>query len=68
MYNPEMYGGLAEKKRIAFEMEAAEAVGKKLQLDAATLEQILCDLKSAVLGIEKDKFTAVLQSLKAIVT
>jgi len=68
MYNPEMYGGLAEKKRIAFELEAAEAVGKKLQLDAATLEQILCDLKSAVLGIEKDKFTAVLQSLKAIVT
>jgi hypothetical protein len=68
MYNPEMYGGLAEKKRLAFEMDAATVVGKKVELDAATLEQILCNLKSAVLGIEKDKFTAVLTSLKGLVT
>ncbi len=67
-YNPEMYGGLAEKKRLAFEMDAAALVGKKVEgLDSVTMEQILCDLKSAVLGIEKDKFKAVLGSLKDLV-
>jgi hypothetical protein len=68
-YDPNLYGGLAAKKRIAYEMEAAELVGKKVSgLNEATLNEILCELKSAVLGIEKDKFTNVITSLKALVT
>lgn len=70
-YDANLYGGLAMKKRIAYEAKAAEAVGKKLDssmfdLDDKTFDQIVCDLKSATLGIQKTTFTDVIDSLKGL--
>jgi hypothetical protein len=68
-YDANLYGGLAEKKKIAYEIAAADAVGKKLDpsmfgMDGATFDTILSNLKSAVLGFQKATFTNVLDSLK----
>lgn len=65
------YGELPKKKRIAYEMAAAAAVGKTLDgsalgLDDVTFENMVCELKSAMLGIEKTNFQDVLQALKGL--
>jgi len=71
-YDANLYGGLAEKKKIAYEVAAAEAVGKHLDasmfgLDNATFESMVCNLKSAALGFQKSTLRDALDSLKALV-
>lgn len=70
-YDANLYGGLAEKKRIAYEIAAAEAVGKKLDasmlgLDDTTLNDMICSLKSATLGFQKSTLKDALDSLKGV--
>ena len=71
-YNVEAYGGLVTKKRLAYEMSAAELVGGTVDastfgLTGETFDQLVCDLKSAALGIKKGTFQDVVDSLKALV-
>lgn len=71
-YNVEAYGGLVTKKRLAYEMSAAELVGatvdaSSFSLSGETFDQLVCDLKSAALGIKKGTFKDVVDSLKALV-
>ena len=70
-YDANDYGELPNKKRIAYEMAAADAVGKVLDasmlgLDSETFEHMICELKSAMLGIQKTNFNDVLQALKGL--
>jgi len=70
-YDANDYGGLADKKRIAYEMAAAAAVGKTLDpsmlgLDSVTFENMVCELKSAMLGIQKTNFQDVVIALKGL--
>ena len=65
------YGELPKKKRIAYEMAAAAAVGKTLDpsalgLDNVTFDAMVCELKSAMLGIEKTNFEDVVKALKGL--
>jgi hypothetical protein len=68
-YDANLYGGLAEKKKIAYEVAAADAVGKKLDasmfgIDGATFDDMVCNLKSAILGFQKTTLQDALESLK----
>jgi hypothetical protein len=70
-YDANDYGGLPDKKRVAYEMAAADAVGKILDasmlgLDNVTFESMMCELKSAMLGIQKTNFQDVVQALKGL--
>lgn len=54
-YDVNRYGGLAKKKQMGYEMNAAKLVGQQLDpssfgLDDKTFNQILCDLKSVLAG------------------
>jgi hypothetical protein len=71
-YNVEAYGGLVTKKRLAYEMGASELVGGTVDSSAfglteETFNQLVCDLKSAALGVKKGTFKDVIDSLKALV-
>lgn len=68
-YDANSYGGLAEKKRIAYEMEAAEAVGKTLDasmfhMDVGTFAEMMSSLKSSLLGFQKSTLRDSLDALK----
>jgi hypothetical protein len=57
-YNASAYDGLAKKKQMAFELNAAKLVGVQLDpsvfgIDSQTLNQIICELKSVLIGAEK---------------
>jgi hypothetical protein len=70
-FNIDSYDGLAQKKRLAYEMQSAELIGgevdpSKYGLSETTFNQLLCDLKSATLGVKKGTFQDVIDSLKAL--
>jgi hypothetical protein len=67
-----LYGGLAEKKRFAYEMEAALAVGKQLDpsmlnMDPGAFDATISNLKSSLLGIHKSTLKDAIDSLKTLV-
>jgi hypothetical protein len=71
-YDVNLYGGLAEKKKFAYEMAAAEAVGKQLDpslfnMDVGKFDATVSELKSALLGIEKETLRTALDSLKSYI-
>ncbi|NBO60975.1 MAG: hypothetical protein EBU82_08400 [Flavobacteriia bacterium] len=71
-YNVDAYDGLAKKKQMAYEIQAADLVGSVLDpstygLEETTFNQLVCDLKSATLGVKKGSFQDVIDSLKALV-
>lgn len=71
-YNMDSYDGLALKKKIAYEVEAADLIGGSVDpssfgLADTTFNQLVCDLKSAALGVKKGTFQDVIDSLKALV-
>jgi len=58
-YYESAYDGLAKKKRMAYEINAAKLVGKDLDpsifgLDSKTFNQVICELKYVLLQSEKD--------------
>ncbi len=59
-YSASAYDGLAKKKMMAYEMNAAKLVGKTLDpsifgMDSKTFNQVICELKSVLLQSDKDK-------------
>lgn len=71
-YDANLYDGLAEKKKLAFEVEAAAAVGKQLDastfgIDVGTFDAAVSNLKSAMLGIQKSTLRSAIDSLKQYV-
>jgi hypothetical protein len=71
-YNVDAYDGLAKKKQMAYEIQAADLVGSVLDpstygMEETTFNQVVCDLKSATLGVKKGSFQDVIDSLKALV-
>lgn len=57
-YNAGTYDGLAKKKQMAFEMNAAKLVGVQLDpsvfgMDSKTFNQVICELKSVLIGADK---------------
>jgi hypothetical protein len=68
-YDVNRYGGLAKKKQMAYEMNAAKEVGKTIDmssmgLDETTLKTVLTELKSVVSDEPRGTLKDVLQSLK----
>ena len=71
-YDANLYDGLAEKKRFAYEMEAALAVGKQLDpsmlnMDPGAFDATISNLKSSLLGIHKSTLKDAIDSLKTLV-
>ncbi len=70
-YDVNAYDGLAKKKRMAYEINAARLVGKKLDpalygLDDKSFNQILCDLKSVLINEPTNAIEEALNNVKAI--
>ena len=70
-YDVNRYGGLAKKKQMAYEINAAKAVGKTLDpsmfgLDEKKLNDILCELKTILAGTGRGTLKEVFDSLKAL--
>lgn len=68
-YYESAYDGLAKKKAMAYEMNAAKLVGKTLDpsqfgLDSKTFNQVLCELKSVLLTSEKGSIQDVMDAVK----
>lgn len=62
-YSPSDYDGLAKKKKNAYLESCAKLVGKKYS-EVRTLDQVMCDLKSALLNSPKDPFAEAVTALK----
>lgn len=70
-YDMNRYGGLAQKKRLAYEINAAKQVGKTIDakmfsMDESTFQERLNEMKSVLVG-PRGTFSDVLESLKKLV-
>lgn len=65
-YNPNWYDGAVAKKRRAYEEDAASRVGKTLSVIETTLDNALCDMKSAVLNVGSDILSDAVEGLKKV--
>lgn len=68
-FDPNLYDGLAQKKKIAYEMAAGLAVGKQLDpsmlnIEERTLDDVLSDMKSSLLGIQTTPLTNLLADME----
>lgn len=70
-YDINRYGGLAKKKQLAYEINAAKQVGKTIDakmfsMDEKTFEEYLNEMKSVLVG-PRGTFSEVVESLKKLV-
>ena len=70
-YDINRYGGLAKKKQLAYEINAAKQVGKTIDatmfsMDEKTFEEYLNEMKSVLVG-PRGTFSDVVESLKKLV-
>ncbi len=70
-YDPNLYGGLAKKKAMAYEMNAARLVGAPLDpsqfgMDEQSFNQVLCDLKSVLVNEPSNSFERVIESVRSV--